>query len=444
MTFATASDGWAVGGSGTIVATTDGGRHWKLQGAGVTSQYLSGIAFRDALHGYAVGNLGTILRTSNGGKTWTLASSPTTVGLGAVAATATGRACAVGRGGISLLTTNGGGTWTRHGGQGPTGELDEVTFPDALDGWTTGDEANVVLHTANGGAVWTAQTVDAAAELWGVHFCDAQHGWAVGALGQIYGTTDGGQSWQRQGAGTTMQALEGVATIDAQHAWATGEGGTIVATTDGGKTWQAQDPHLPAGYSTDVVYKVAFASDEVGWAVGFNDAAGNRDGVILGTTDGGATWAAQYQTDNDELYAVACAGASDAWVVSATSGIRAPHDDGGTTWTHEQPRGAQRRRARRRFRARRAPRLGDHLAAQVAASSPRPTAASPGPHRTWGRGSRCTASPAPTRPTPGSPAKTAVSSRRPPAARATRRGRRHWRCAPSRSSAIAAAACATG
>ena len=208
-----------------------------------------------------------------------------------------------------------------------------MSFPDALDGWTTGNGGATVLHTADGGATWTPQTVDPAAALRSVRFCDAQHGWAVGQAGEIYGTTDGGQSWQPQGAGATTQVLDDVATTDAQHAWATGEDGTIVATTDGGQTWTPQNANLPTLYSTDVVYKVAFADDQVGWAAAFNDAAGDRDGAILGTTDGGAHWAVQYQNDGDEIYGVACAGTHDAWVVSGTDGTVHRTTDGGATWT---------------------------------------------------------------------------------------------------------------
>ena len=50
----TPTHGWAVGSSGTIVATSDGGAHWQVQTSG-TDADLSAVAFPDATHGWAVG-----------------------------------------------------------------------------------------------------------------------------------------------------------------------------------------------------------------------------------------------------------------------------------------------------------------------------------------------------------------------------------------------------
>src|SRR6266513_3064886 len=61
--------GWAVGDSGTIVHTSNGGSIWSPQTSG-TSQALLGVAFPDVTNGWAVGSAGTILHTSNGGTTW--------------------------------------------------------------------------------------------------------------------------------------------------------------------------------------------------------------------------------------------------------------------------------------------------------------------------------------------------------------------------------------
>lgn len=69
---------WVVGHSeapgnqnpGLVLATTDGGAHWRVQPS-VTTQPLSDVAFPDAQHGCAVGPSGTIIATSDGGTTWT-------------------------------------------------------------------------------------------------------------------------------------------------------------------------------------------------------------------------------------------------------------------------------------------------------------------------------------------------------------------------------------
>jgi photosystem II stability/assembly factor-like uncharacterized protein len=59
--------GTAVGASGTILRTTDGGETWARQSSG-TSVSLMAVSFADENNGTAVGAEGTILRTSTGGE----------------------------------------------------------------------------------------------------------------------------------------------------------------------------------------------------------------------------------------------------------------------------------------------------------------------------------------------------------------------------------------
>lgn len=62
---------------------------------------------------------------------------------------------------------------------------------------------------------------------------------------------------------------------------AVGQRGHVLQSEDGGKSWQQAD--VPV--SSDLV-AVSFANDSTGWAVG-------HDGVVLRTTNGGATWVKQ-------------------------------------------------------------------------------------------------------------------------------------------------------
>jgi photosystem II stability/assembly factor-like uncharacterized protein len=55
----------AVGTSGTILQSTDGGASWTRQRSGTTN-HLNGVSFVDANTGTAVGSSGTILRTMAG------------------------------------------------------------------------------------------------------------------------------------------------------------------------------------------------------------------------------------------------------------------------------------------------------------------------------------------------------------------------------------------
>ncbi|MBV8857688.1 MAG: hypothetical protein JOZ02_12205 [Acidobacteria bacterium] len=61
--------GWAVGGEGVIVTTTDGGRTWRPQRSGVGDD-LNDVKFFDESEGWAVGRDGAMLHTTDGGRTW--------------------------------------------------------------------------------------------------------------------------------------------------------------------------------------------------------------------------------------------------------------------------------------------------------------------------------------------------------------------------------------
>lgn len=66
--FISPDEGWAVGDTGLIVHTIDGGNHWETQTSGVTNA-LYGVKFLDRQTGYVVGS-SVILKTVNGGLTW--------------------------------------------------------------------------------------------------------------------------------------------------------------------------------------------------------------------------------------------------------------------------------------------------------------------------------------------------------------------------------------
>ena len=72
-----ATTGYAVGNSGTILKTTDGGANWVAQTSG-TANICSDVHFPvDATTGYAVGSSGTILKTTDGGANWVAQTSGT-------------------------------------------------------------------------------------------------------------------------------------------------------------------------------------------------------------------------------------------------------------------------------------------------------------------------------------------------------------------------------
>lgn len=66
-----AQHGWAVGGEGAIVHTTDGGATWTVQTSGVSNdEILLRVAAIDDKHAWAVSISGSLIATSDGGENW--------------------------------------------------------------------------------------------------------------------------------------------------------------------------------------------------------------------------------------------------------------------------------------------------------------------------------------------------------------------------------------
>ena len=108
------------------------------------------------------------------------------------------RIVAVGQRGHILWSDDGGAQWQQ--AEVPvSSDLVAVHFPTPKLGWAVGHDG-VVLHSADGGKVWTRQRdgrPDAAdVPLLDVWFADERNGHAVGAFGTLLETRDGGASWQ--------------------------------------------------------------------------------------------------------------------------------------------------------------------------------------------------------------------------------------------------------
>jgi photosystem II stability/assembly factor-like uncharacterized protein len=278
--------------------------------------YAFGLWRRPDGNGWAAGANPTLQRSTDGGQTWAPACLPASAVPGA-------------------------------------GALYGVTFgEDGQHGWVAGGSGGrpVLLRTADGGDRWLAARLPdgIAGGLTDVAFADLRHGWAVGHLtgtgpanaagGLLLATTDGGATWTAQALPDGIGRLGRVAVVDAGHAWATGTTlagrPVVVATTDGGATWTSQT--LPDGIRE--LRDVAFVGRERGWAVGAlpvpqpSEAGKDDPGVILTTTDGGASWIEQARTVGS-LWSVA---AVDSSTVFAGGGYGLfSTTDGGAAWAKQ-------------------------------------------------------------------------------------------------------------
>jgi len=287
---------------------------WIEQDSG-TPESMTAVAFADAIVGWAVGGSGTIVHTANGGATWAPQASGTTAYLYSVSCFDSATAWAVGASGAVVHTTNGGATWTPQV-SGTTAYLASVDFVDANTGWAVGQlveedqngdsvASGLFLKTVDGGTTWTKRTFGEADALQSVSFVDASTGWMVGS-GRVYKTVNGGTNWVEQETGG-KDVFAAVTFINADTGWVVGKD-AIRKTSNGGGTWTEQ-------YGDPVsLVAVSFSDANTGWAVG---TAQVGPVTALRTVNAGATWTPMTPPGGvQSRYGVACVGGS-AWLVGS-------------------------------------------------------------------------------------------------------------------------------
>ena len=179
--FVSTTEGWAVGGKGTVLWTENGGGHWERL-RDLSDKHLWGVHFVDPAHGWIVGEAGEVLHTQNGGKRWVRQRSDAEQPLFAVDFASLTHGWIVGTNGLILHTTDGGRTWIRQ--KSPVNQnLRDVAFHDAQRGWAVG-EKGLILHTTDGGNTWNRYPSPAQYNLQDIYL-NKNAGWIVGAKGTI-------------------------------------------------------------------------------------------------------------------------------------------------------------------------------------------------------------------------------------------------------------------
>ena len=110
VSFCNSLIGTAVGDSGVILHTTNGGEQWDKQFPN-TINHLSGVSQIDSLDAVIVGDSGVLLRTSDGGESWKQVLNGIIADITALSFRNHLQGIALGDSGLVLLTTDGGYTW---------------------------------------------------------------------------------------------------------------------------------------------------------------------------------------------------------------------------------------------------------------------------------------------------------------------------------------------
>ena len=294
--FVDTTHGWVVGDEATLLRTTDGGVTWeRLSGAELDAHFTS-VDFVDRRVGWVAADSETIQRTMDSGETWEVVTlpeelysrtsdswgpAPTRTDVVDLQALDADRLYVALYGGILLLTTDGGATWETSAA-GPLAAIAVVDDERLWGAWDFGG----VQHTNDGGYSWSYDREHPT--LSGIHFTSATDGWVVGSR------------WDHE----TWRASPYVS-----------------ATTDG-ETFSEQD--LPGVYESGVLYDIAFADADVGFAVGHAESRA----FVIGTTDGGQTWTEHACNDDVQrgiprlplgaLNAVSVVDSHHAWAVGSS------------------------------------------------------------------------------------------------------------------------------
>jgi len=315
---------------------------WYPQTSGTTKS-LNSVCFTETLNGWAVGDSGIILHTVDGGDNWAQQPSGTDFNLGKVRFNnnlngwIAGGMGGVPQTGIILHTINGGGTWEEM--FDTTYYLNDVSFPDTLNGWVVGESHiyvglwGFILHSNDGGETWIQDSIVWGRPLRAIHFVDPDNGWIVGggyasSSGYyhciIMNTNDGGITWNNQFEHNSRKGyyLFSVYFTDSLNGWSSGGGWNnskiILKTNDGGNNWDTTYFN-----NSGILHSNCFADSVKGWAVG-------SSGTIIHTSNGGDTWEEQPSETTNYLNSVCFTNTENGWIVG-DSGTILFTDNGGTT-----------------------------------------------------------------------------------------------------------------
>ncbi len=295
---------------------------WDPQDSGVAHTLLD-VKFVNDTHGWAVGESGVIIATADGGETWTTQSSGYQLTLRAVHFVDQLNGWVVGQLGIILNTTDGGRVWTVQGKDAALGQnLIKVHFHNPKDGWIITERGSFALRTRDGGNTWQRRFFENTLPRSDAFFLDERRAWVSFKSGAILSTSDAGENWELfKGVNEVQIGANSVFFLDDRNGWivgwrgkAQGAGsgvqfvkyltdGMIARTADGGETWTRHDSD-----TGKFIWDVAFFDTLEGWAVG-------SSGMTLHSLDGGITWDAWPPKTKMLLRAVSFPNRNNGWAV---------------------------------------------------------------------------------------------------------------------------------
>ena len=291
---------------------------WINQNSG-TNNILTGVSFVDQNNGWACGGLGTLLHTSDGGEHWEMLSLPVNA-YTSIKFIDLMNGWVTGLGGVIMHTTDGGENWNYQENIGGYLNFNSIFFINADSGWAAGGgevpfpgsgQERLIEATTNGGDTWDVQYFQDESSLSKIYFTDNNNGYALGGA-YVMHSTNGGNVWTQ--SVITGKIFDGICFIDNNTGWLAGKSGVsnyaglIYKTTNGGNVWNG----TIFGYNENL-YDICFSDQQHGWAVGANDQDGT--GIIYATTNGGNSWLPQNIPAVNSLHSVYFVNNNSGWAV---------------------------------------------------------------------------------------------------------------------------------
>ncbi|NCS89223.1 MAG: hypothetical protein AUK34_00350 [Ignavibacteria bacterium CG2_30_36_16] len=245
-----------------------------------------GLHFVNKDTGWAVGGSGAIIKTTNGGVDWTIAETPVTNLLLKIHSYNGQIVLATGYDGIILRSIDGGENFELiPTGLGNDRDLWGVQMISDSVGWVCGMYSSL-LKTTDAGLTWQRDSLPFSYHYWGLNFLNENFGMIACSNGNMLRTTDGGVNWQQILTGDTRD-LYSVDIIDSLHAAAAGEreleiqyeGGKNIYSSDGGLTWVMNDD-IPTYQDANCI---EFVNRDTGYTINVNKG-------IYKTTNRGQNW----------------------------------------------------------------------------------------------------------------------------------------------------------
>jgi len=305
---------------------------WEVQESGVANS-LNDVCFVDSLYGWAVGDSGTIIATTDGGNTWTRQVNPVDT-LRFLKVEFVNRLVGFAGGNgiirdpyawiynpVFLKTIDGGDNWIEIDlGLDPEYLFEDMEFIDSNTGWVLSlnigrtyfeDRDGILLKTENGGNDWSVLRQTKPYVITSIAFWDNNYGYLLYGPGYdsyddsiVAFTEDGGLTWTDIGL-IEKDIVTKVTLHSLDNLWALGV--KTSRSEDSGQNWSTWNWFSPVleGERRFIPTDIHVFDPDSIWLIGnaFTDAT-DGSAVLITTYDSGETWWLELDVFEDGYYAL--------------------------------------------------------------------------------------------------------------------------------------------